>query len=142
MEIFRLTEISEDILIAFRKLIPQLSPDAQIPTKEDLEEIFKSENSFLFLARDKEIVGTLTLITYRIPTGLKVWIEDVVVDNKMRGKGIGEKLTRYAIDYAIKLGAKRIELTSKPSRIAANEMYKKMGFDKRETNVYRLIIDK
>ena len=142
MEIFRLTEISEEILIAFRKLIPQLSPDAQIPAKENLEEIIKSENSFLFLARDKEIVGALTLITYRIPTGLKVWIEDVVVDNKMRGKGIGEKLTRYAIDYAIKLGAKRIELTSKPSRIAANEMYKKMGFDKRETNVYRLIIDK
>ena len=142
MEIFRLTEVPEDILIAFRKLIPQLSSSSQMPTKENLEEIIRSKNSFLFLARDKEIVGALTLITYRIPTGLKVWIEDVVVDNKMRGKGIGEKLTRYAIDYAIKLGVKRIELTSKPSRIAANEMYKKMGFEKRETNVYRFIIDK
>ena len=98
MEIFRLTEISEDVLIAFRKLIPQLSSSSQMPTKENLEEIIKSKKSFLFLARDKEIVGALTLITYRIPTGIKVWIEDVVVDNKMRGKGIGEKLTQYAID--------------------------------------------
>ena len=142
MKIIQPKEITEEILIAFKLLIHQLSPNKKSPSKKDLEEIVNSENSILFIAKDEneEITGTLTLLINRIPTGQKVWIEDVVVDNKFRGKGIGQKLTQHAIDYAIKKGIKEINLTSNPARIVGNKLYQKLGFIKRETNVYRLNI--
>ena len=143
MKIIQLTEITTEILVAFKTLTEQLSPDKKPPSKKDLEEIVKSENSILFIAKNEneEIAGTLTLLINRIPTGQKVWIEDVVVDNKFRGKGIGQKLIQFAIDYAIKRGIKEINLTSNPTRIAGNILYKKLGFIERETNVYRLNIE-
>jgi ribosomal protein S18 acetylase RimI-like enzyme len=92
----------------------------------------------LFVAREHgEIVGSLSLVLFRIPTGLRAWIEDVVVDESARGKGVGEALSRAAIDHALKAGAKTVDLTSRPSREAANRLYERLGFKKRETNVYR-----
>ena len=144
MKIIQPTEITEEILIALKTLTKQLSPNKKPPSKKDLEEIINSENSILFIAKSKneEIAGTLTLLINRIPTGQKVWIEDVVVDNKFRGKGIGQKLTQFAIDYAIKRGIKEINLTSNPARIAGNKLYQKLGFTLRETNIYRLNLKK
>jgi ribosomal protein S18 acetylase RimI-like enzyme len=143
MKIIQPTEITTEILNAFKTLTKQLSHEKISPSKKDLEEIVNSENSILFIAKDEneEIAGTLTLLINRIPTGQKVWIEDVVVDNKFRGKGIGQKLTQHAIDYAIKKGIKEINLTSNPARIAGNKLYQKLGFIKRTTNFYRLKIE-
>lgn len=138
MEIFRATEITEDIVTAFGQLIPQLCPNCNLPSKKDLEEIVQSDTTVLFLAKEKDIVGALTLVIYRIPTGIKVWIEDVVVDENMRGKGIAKKLTQHAIDFASDNGISQIDLTSSPTRIAANKLYQKLGFEKRETNAYRI----
>ncbi|SHI34119.1 Ribosomal protein S18 acetylase RimI [Arenibacter nanhaiticus] len=138
MEIFRATEITEDIVTAFGELIPQLCPSCKPPSKKDLDEIVHSENTVLFLAREKEVIGALTLVFYRIPTGIKVWVEDVVVDESMRGKGIAKQLTQHAIDFAANRGVSQIDLTSSPTRIAANKLYQKLGFEKRDTNAYRI----
>jgi ribosomal protein S18 acetylase RimI-like enzyme len=93
------------------------------------------------IARDPEreghIVGTLTLAMFRIPTGLRAWIEDVIVDNESRGKGIGEALTRAALEKAREAGARTVDLTSRPSREAANRLYQRVGFVRRDTNTYR-----
>jgi ribosomal protein S18 acetylase RimI-like enzyme len=138
MRIIQCNEISKEVTGAFEKLIPQLSTDCNIPTKDYLEQIINSSNSFLFLAKGKEIIGTLTLIIHQIPTGKKAWIEDVVVDNSMRGRGIGKKLILFAIEFAQNQEISKIDLTSKPGRIDANELYKKLGFKQRNTNIYRL----
>ena len=101
--------------------------------------ILASGNTHFFIAEleNKEIVGMLTIVTYNIPTGTKVWIEDVVVDGSQRGKGVGKELIKFAIEYSGSLGAKSVALTSRPSRVEANELYKKMGFVQYETNVYK-----
>jgi len=92
----------------------------------------------LFAARvDGNIVGLLTLVVFRIPTAVRAWIEDVVVDESARGKGVGEALNRAALDEARRRGAKTVDLTSRPSRAAANRLYQRIGFVARETNVYR-----
>ena len=92
----------------------------------------------LFLARvDGAIVGSLTLAFYRIPTGLKAWIEDVVVDDAVRGRGVGAALNQAALAEARRRGAKDVSLTSRPSREAANRLYLRLGFVARETNMYR-----
>ncbi len=137
MQIFQPAEITEEIVDAFKSLIPQLSPYAKIPTRKELEEILANEDTALFIAKDKAIVGSLTLVFYRIPTGGKVWIEDVVVDTNARGRGLGKKLMQFAMDYATKQGYTKIDLTSAPEREAANQLYQKLGFKRRETNVYR-----
>ena len=130
------------LLKAFIKLIPQLSTSCILPNQKDLEDIVSSGNTMLFIAEENNnILGTLTLVFNKIPTGNKVWIEDVVVDNAARGKGVGEKLTQFAIEFTANKGIKSINLTSSPDRIAANKLYQKLGFIKRETNVYRLTIE-
>jgi ribosomal protein S18 acetylase RimI-like enzyme len=95
----------------------------------------------LLVARDRSaggrIVGSLTLAVFRIPTGVRAWIEDVVVDTVARGKGAGEALSRTALAIAAERGARSVELTSRPSREAANRLYRRVGFEPRETNVYR-----
>jgi ribosomal protein S18 acetylase RimI-like enzyme len=97
-----------------------------------------SEDTVLYVARvDGRILGSLTLALYRIPTGTKAWIEDVVVDAEARGHGVGELLNRAALDEASARGAKHVSLTSRPSREAANRLYRRIGFEPRETNVYR-----
>ena len=97
-----------------------------------------SDDTVLFVARvDGVILGSLTLAFYRIPTGTKAWIEDVVVDTGARGHGVGELLNRAALDEARTRGAKDVSLTSRPSREAANRLYQRIGFEPRDTNVYR-----
>lgn len=143
MEILLLTEVTEEVVEAFRRLLPQLSSSAVIPSRQQLQEIADDES--FFIARDQEkggqIVGSLTLVTFRIPTGVRAWIEDVIVDTSQRGKGIGEALTRAALQRAAALGAKTVDLTSRPSREAANRLYQRVGFELRQTNLYRFNLE-
>ncbi|GGZ80602.1 GNAT family N-acetyltransferase [Algibacter mikhailovii] len=142
MEIYKLTTVTDDIAQSFENLIPQLSSSCKVPSKEDLQAIVNSETSVLFVAQeDKQILGTFTLVFNKIPTGNKVWVEDVVVDNAARGKGLGKALMLYAINYVAKKNISSINLTSSPERVAANKLYQKLGFVKRETNVYRLTLE-
>ena len=137
----RATAVTDEIVDAFRVLIPQLSSSNAPPGREQLEAIVSSPACVLFLARvDGRIVGSLTLATFPIPTGVRAWIEDVVVDSAARGHGVGEALNRAAIDEARSRGAITVELTSRPSREAANRLYLRLGFEPRETNVYRYTI--
>lgn len=139
MKIYKLTTVTDQVLDAFKNLIPQLAPDCALPTKEDLEAIVNSPTTRLFIAEEQgQILGTLTLVFTKIPTGDKVWIEDVVVDNAARGKGVGVQLMEFSIAYVKSQNIKTINLTSSPDRVAANTLYQKLGFIKRETNVYRL----
>ena len=141
MKIYELTKVSDDVVNVFKKLIPQLSQNCSLPTKKDLEAIVNSSSTLLFIAEENnEILGTMTLVLNKIPTGDKVWIEDVVVDKSTRGKGVGKALIETAIEYATKNNIKKINLTSSPDRVAANKLYQKLGFVKRETNVYRLTV--
>ena len=131
-------EVTLDLTAAFARLTPQLSRSAPPPTADELAEIVAHPGSTLFVARlDDQIVGTLTLITFRIPTGVRAWIEDVIVDEAVGGRGIGKALTKAAIEHAASVGARSVDLTSRPSREVANGMYKRLGFELRETNVYR-----
>jgi ribosomal protein S18 acetylase RimI-like enzyme len=132
------TEPSEALVEATRSLVPQLSATAAVPGAVELDDVISSPATTLLLARDDDrIVGMLTLALFRIPTGMRAWIEDVVVDEGARGKGAGEALTREAIRLAEKAGARTIDLTSRPEREGANHMYEKIGFRPRGTNVYR-----
>jgi ribosomal protein S18 acetylase RimI-like enzyme len=127
-----------EVLAACHRLIPQLSSSSSPNTMDDLEEIIRGNSTVLFAARiDGVIVGLLTLATFRIPTGVRAWIEDVVVDDLARGKGVGEALNRAALVEARQRGAKTVDLTSRPSREAANRLYQRIGFVRRDTNVYR-----
>jgi len=124
---------------AMAVLLPQLSPSAPAPTAYDLENIVDSPATTLFVARDGQgrIVGALTLAIFRVPTGVRAWIEDVVVDDAARGQGAGEALVRAAIDLASRTGARTVDLTSRPSREDANRLYQRLGFEPRDTNLYR-----
>lgn len=129
---------SADVLAACHRLIPQLSSSSAPVSAQELEEIIESDTTVLFAARSgQEIVGLLTLAIFRIPTGVRAWIEDVVVDNQARGKGVGDALNRAALAEAERRGAKTVDLTSRPSREAANRLYQRLGFKQRTTNVYR-----
>lgn len=137
--IFEATSVTDELVDAFSELIPQLSSSSPPPTKEALATIIADPNTHLFVAGDDDtIVGSLTLIIFRSPTGVRARIEDVVVAESARGMGIGRLLTDAAIERARTIGAKAIGLTSRPSREAANGLYQAMGFERRETNVYEL----
>ena len=132
---------TEELVRAFGRLLPQLSGSAEPVTAGSLREIVDWPGTRLLVARvDGEIAGTLTLVTFPILTGLRAWIEDVVVDESARGQGVAEALNRAAIDRARAAGAVSIDLTSRPSREAANRLYQRIGFEPRETNVYRFSI--
>ena len=129
---------SAELIDAFGFLIPQLSQSSPPPGERELAEMLSADGTTIFVARlGTAIIGTLTLVVFRIPTGLRAWIEDVVVDDSARGHGAAEALTRAALEHAAALGAKTVELTSRPSREAANRLYQRLGFDRRETNLYR-----
>jgi ribosomal protein S18 acetylase RimI-like enzyme len=130
---------SEELLDAVVRLVAQLSRSAPPPSAQRLREIVASPASQLLIARDeaRDIVGMLTLALFPIPTGVRAWIEDVVVDERARGRGIAAALTREALALAARDGARTVELTSRPDREAANRLYAKLGFRLRETNVYR-----
>ena len=118
------TIANAELIDAFNRLIPQLSTSNKPPTQEQLAEIIASPSTVLFIARhDEHIVGSLTLATFRIPTGVRAWIEDVVVDSAARGHGVGEALNQAAILEARHRGAITVELTSRPSREAANAFH-------------------
>lgn len=135
------TESTDELVQAMAVLIPQLSKSNPPPSATDLTAIISSEASVLFIARvDGKIAGALTLATFRIPTGVRAWIEDVVVDSAARGHGVGEALNMAAIAEARSRGAITVELTSRPSREAANRLYQRIGFVQRETNIYRYTI--
>jgi ribosomal protein S18 acetylase RimI-like enzyme len=133
-------DVSTDLVEAFGRLIPQLSRSNPPPTEAELDELVRSEASRLLVARDDSgaIVGSLTLVLFRIPTGVRAWIEDVVVDESARGQGVGEELNREALRVAAETGARTVDLTSRPSRDAANRLYQRLGFKQRDTNVYRI----
>ena len=131
-------QASEELLAACHRLIPQLSSSAAPITVNELAEIVNGESTIMFVARvDNQIVGLLTLAIFRIPTAVRAWIEDVVVDSSARGHGVGEALNLAAIAEAKRRGAKTVDLTSRPSREAANRLYQRIGFVARDTNVYR-----
>ena len=133
--------VDSELIEAFQRLTPQLSSSNSGPTKDQLEAIVSSCASTLLIARfEDRIVGSLTLVTFPIPTGIRAWIEDVVVDSDARGKGIGEALNVFALAEAKRQGAITVDLTSRPSRKAANRLYQRLGFKARETNVYRFTL--
>jgi ribosomal protein S18 acetylase RimI-like enzyme len=135
----KVQKVTSEVVLAFESLIPQLSRSNPAPTEADLNEMVASPASDVFVARvDGNIVGSLTLVTFRIPTGIRAWIEDVVVDETARGHGVGEALNQVAIEAARHKGAVTVDLTSRPSREAANRLYQRIGFVQRDTNAYRL----
>lgn len=134
------TAFAPDLREAFDRLVPQLSSSNPPPTDDELRHIIASPASILLVARDGEdgtILGSLTLVVFPIPTGIRAWIEDVVVDEAARGRGVGEALNRAALDRARAEGARTVDLTSRPTREAANRLYQRLGFVPRETNIYR-----
>lgn len=158
IHVYAASEVTEDLVRAVHRLLPQLSTSAPALNDAEIEEIVSSPATTLLVARDDEveiegedvrgqaaageasqgpIVGMLTLVVFRIPTGVRAWIEDVVVDSAAGRRGAGEALTRAALDAAGELGAQTVDLTSRPSREVANRLYRKVGFEARATNVYR-----
>lgn len=140
MYIETISEVTDELYQAVQRLVPQLGAHKVLPTVEELGELVGSEASILLVARETEkdspIVGILCLTVYRVPTGLRSIIEDVIVDESMRRRGIGEALVRRALDLAREAGADAVTLTSNPQREAANRLYQSMGFQLRQTNPY------
>ena len=138
MQIIEVTEVTDEIVAVFERLIPQLSSSNPPPTKEELADLVESGASHLLLAEEDGVIyGSLTLVLFRIPTGIRAWIEDVVVDDAARGRGVGQLLNEHAIEMARAAGATTVDLTSRPSREAANRLYQRIGFVARNTNIYR-----
>ena len=138
------TTLTPAIVEAVEKLVPQLSRSNPPPTEAELGDVVASPATDLFiaLADDGTIVGMSTLACFRIPTAMRAWIEDVVVDESARGTGVGKVLTQAMLDRAQDRGCATVDLTSRPSREAANQLYRTMGFEPRETNVYRFYLRK
>ncbi|MEC8778439.1 MAG: GNAT family N-acetyltransferase, partial [Verrucomicrobiota bacterium] len=139
VEIIEISEASNEILSQVNGLLPQLSKSASPLSLESLDILAKSESTNLFVAKEgKKVWGMLSLVLFPIPTGTKAWVEDVVVDSSARGKGIGKALMNHALKKVREKRGKSIDLTSRPSRETANKLYQSLGYQKRETNVYRL----
>ena len=133
---------SPELRDALNRLVPQLSSSAKALSDADVVRMTADHDVVLFVAKyDDVIVGTLTLVVFTIPSGQRAWIEDVIVDGDVRGLGIGAALTKAAIEEGRRRGVRTIDLTSRPSREAANALYQKLGFEIRDTNVYRFFIE-
>jgi ribosomal protein S18 acetylase RimI-like enzyme len=130
---------AEVLAEALVRLVPQLSTSNPPPALDAVRAMLEHEAITQFLARDEDgtIVGVSTLAVFPIPTGRRAWVEDVIVDDAVNGQGIGRMLTDAMLERARELGCKTVDLTSRPSREAANHLYKKVGFEPRDTNVYR-----
>jgi ribosomal protein S18 acetylase RimI-like enzyme len=138
------TTVTPDVLDALRALVPELSSSAPPLTHHALDEIVNSPATVLFVARDRAqgtILGSLTLVVFSAPTGPRAWIEDVVVATETRGRGVGAALVHAANRRAHAAGSRTVDLTSRPSRQAANRLYVRLGFTQRETNVYRKTLE-
>lgn len=142
MEINTVTYANEELLAQVNHLLPQLSSSAPSMTLQQLKDFLDSSAITLFTAtHEGRTVGMLTLAMFPIPTGIRAWIEDVVVDADARGLGAGALLATTAVEHAAHHGAVTVDLTSRPARVAANALYHKVGFVQRETNVYRFFIE-
>ncbi len=142
VEVHLARHATTELVDALNHLVPQLSTSATLLTWDDVVELVESPATQLLVATsDGATVGTLTLVIFSIPSGRRAWIEDVIVDEASRGHGVGEALTAAALDEARRRGVRTVDLTSRPSRIAANALYQKLGFASRETNVYRYFLD-
>lgn len=143
VHIREVTEVDDEVVAAVARLLPQLSRSAPAPTAEAVGAIATSPVTRLLLAVDDggTVVGTLTLAVFHIPSGVRAWIEDVITDEAARGQGVGAALTHRALELAREAGARTVDLTSRPSREAANRLYRRLGFQLRETNVYRIDLD-
>ena len=132
-------DLKPDYLEAINRLIAQLSTSSHTFTEAELNSLIASPKSHLYaLEYDEKIIGMVTLCIYQCPTGRKAWIEDVVVDQNHRGKGYGKLMLRKAMEECQNRGNVTLMLTSRPSRIVANQLYQSLGFEKRETNVYKM----
>jgi ribosomal protein S18 acetylase RimI-like enzyme len=136
------TRLTPAIVDAVDRLVPQLSQSKPPPSVDELGELVSSPATDLFIALDDDgtIVAMATLVNFRIPTGLRGWIEDVVVDQSARGRGVGEAVTQAMLDRARELGCLTVDLTSRPARDVANRLYQRAGFVKRDTNVWRFTL--
>ena len=134
--------VDDDLCAAVDRLVPQLSRSSPPPGRAVLERIVADDATTLFVARgDGDIVGMLTLAAFQIPTGVRAWIEDVVVDGTARGSGVAAALVQAALERSAELGARTVDLTSRPDREAANRLYLRMGFEVRQTNIYRRTLE-
>lgn len=139
--ISQLDAVTEEILTVLNTLLIQLNPDLPELTGSDLEKILATNSTYLYVLKQHDtIVGMLTFVVYRTPSGARGYIEDVVVNEQQRGKGLGKMLLHHAIEKAKELQLEYIGLTSRPEREAANKLYQSLGFKKRDTNVYRYIV--
>ncbi|HEY2688146.1 MAG TPA: GNAT family N-acetyltransferase [Streptosporangiaceae bacterium] len=133
-----LEKITGEVVEAFGRLLPQLSKSAPPLGQAELEAIVRCSADTLLVARSGGVItGTLTLVMFPLPTGMRAWIEDVVVDEAARGQGIGEALTHEALRIARDAGARTVDLTSRPARAAAGRLYERLGFTLRESRLYR-----
>jgi ribosomal protein S18 acetylase RimI-like enzyme len=138
-----LSEITDEVTAAFARLLPQLSSSAALLDEDALRRLVAHEANTILIARTPDaIVGTLTLVIFPNPTGLRAHIEDVVVDGSSRGQGIGAALTQEALRLAQAAGARTVDLTSRPDRTSANRLYQRLGFEARDSQVYRFTPDR
>ncbi|WP_026459844.1 GNAT family N-acetyltransferase [Schaalia suimastitidis] len=150
MAVELVTQYHPELVEAMERLVPQLSRSAQPMDAEATQRFVSQPGVYLFVFRSDEhqsdevspILGMLSLATFEIPTGVRAWVEDVVVDSQARGQGAGQALVEAALDHARTIGALTVDLTSRPSREAANRLYRRCGFELRETNVYRMSLGK
>lgn len=139
MSVELITTPSAELVDAMARLLPQLSSSGKELSETETTQLVNQECLKLFVFRTEAgaIEGMLSLVLFKIPTGLRAWIEDVVVSEATRGQGAGQQLVEAATSYALEAGARTVDLTSRPTREAANRLYQRCGFKKRETNVYR-----
>jgi GNAT superfamily N-acetyltransferase len=139
----RALRVTADLVSAFTELVPQLSPGRLPPSPAELEAILNDGRTHLLIARTAEgaIAGAITLVFYRVPTGVRARIEDLVVAQTHRGLGLGRALMERAMQAALDGHAHVLDLTSNPSRVEANRLYLALGFQCWETNVYRKVLD-
>lgn len=141
MRIYLVTSVDEQLVTTFQRLIPQLSATANIPDREQLQRVVESSASKLFVAEeDGVIVGTSMLAIYQAPTGSKAWIEDVVVDSSMRGRGVAVSLIEHILSYAKQEGLDKVDLTSSQQRKAAHALYERLGFAPRDSQLFRKVL--
>jgi ribosomal protein S18 acetylase RimI-like enzyme len=138
-----LSEVTDEVVAAFGRLLPQLSRSAPPLDRDAIARMVAAPATSVLVARtDGQITGTLTLVMFAIPSGRRAIIEDVVTDDAARGQGVATALTLAAIRIATEAGARTIDLTSRPSRVAAGRLYEKLGFEARDTRVYRYPVGK
>ena len=137
--IIKINTYSQEYHEAMQRFLDQLTTNPMTLTEAMFRQLLDSDNSHLFfLVKDEQIAGMLTIGIYHSPTGGKAWIEDVVVDESFRGQGLSKLLVAHAIEFTKSMGIPSLMLTSNPKRIAANKLYQTMGFERKETNVYRM----